>query len=127
MIRRNFHSYKIQTIDGKKAIIYFNKNAVEELREIYIEDDEDEFIIRADSVNKLIKYLKRQTTPTQYEAVEKDVAVLLVAYTNGSDRIISWIKGENSAVFGNFTNTGFPSKAYFSTERQAKLLEYFVL
>lgn len=72
---------------------------------------------------KLRAYLRTQVQNlSTYESVEKAITEHIYAYMNGSDRIISWIKGENSLTYGNYTLTGFPSKPYYTVARQTELL-----
>lgn len=80
--------------------------------------------LRASRITRLRAYLRSQVTSnTTYETVQTTASPFINAYLDGSDRIISWVKGENSAVYGNFTTTGFPSKSYFSVVRQTALLK----
>ena len=81
--------------------------------------------IREAKIKVLRAYLRSQVNNnTTYENIVNNLATfnLIEAYLNGSDRIISWIKGENSATYGNFTLTGFPSRTYYTVARQTALL-----
>src|ERR1035437_3913297 len=71
---------------------------------------------------RAMAYIKNIASPTVFNNIRTDLRSSLEDYVWGSDFLISWLKGENSAVYGNFTTTGFPSKTYFTTQRQTDLL-----
>lgn len=82
-----------------------------------------EFLIRKEQLAQAKKYIMGITTATQYSLILSDLRLIFLDYESGSDFIISWLKAENSPVYGNFTTTGFtPSKSYYSVARQAILL-----
>lgn len=101
-----------------------NANVAQQLADKPLNDAIQNIATRQSKVLKLRGYLRSQVTSnTTYENVQTTVAPFIQAYLDGSDRIISWIKGENSLVYGNYTLTGFPSKSYFTVARQTALLE----
>jgi hypothetical protein len=66
------------------------------------------------NASNALAYFKSKVSIKAYEIVLNDISPYINAYVNGSDRIISWLKGENSSTYGNFTTTGYPTKNYYN-------------
>lgn len=86
-----------------------------------------EYQIRRRKIDKVIIYLRAQATPAMFQTILNDTRTYREDYRVGSDILISWIRGENSPVYGNFLLTGFPSKGYFSVARQTELLSILTI
>jgi len=79
--------------------------------------------IRVSKIQLLRAYLRYSiASDSQFETVDANLTNHIQAYLNGSNRLIEWIKGSNTATYGNFTLTGFPSRAYFTVQMQTDLL-----
>ena len=113
--------YKIVTESGQQVIYTYLDDGVTVFnKEGY--SDEQMFDIRKKQSMFATKYIKNLTSPTQFNNVRGDLRNAMIDYEAVSDLVISWLKGENSAVYGNFTTNGFPTKSYFTAQRQIDLL-----
>lgn len=124
-LTRKVNGIEVQLTPQEEAdrIAESNANEARALAEKPMNDAMDNLNLRQGKVLKLRAYLRSQiSNNTTFENVQTTVTPFIQAYLDGSDRILSWIKGENSLVYGNYLLTGFPSKPYFTVQRQADLL-----